>query len=54
MAKAPAATLPEGFEAKDGIAWGSRRSGLLEIVYWNHKRKNSVTGQGQLRMGRLI
>ena len=54
MAKAAAATLPEGFETKDGIAWGSRRPGLLEIAYWNHKRKNSVTGAGQKRMSRLI
>lgn len=28
--------------------------GLLEISYWNHKRKNAVTGDGQRVMGRLI
>ena len=47
-------TLPEGFESADGIAWGSRREGLLEIVYWNHKRKNSVTRLGQRRMMLLV
>jgi len=52
--KKVAPTLPEGFEAKHGIAWGSRREGLLEISYWNMKRKNSVTGDGQRQMGRLI
>ena len=47
-------TLPEGFKVEDGIAFGSRQEGLLEIVYWNHKMKNAVTASGQLKMGRLI
>ena len=38
--------LPPGFETKNGIAWGSRAPGILEISYWNIKRKNSVTGPG--------
>ena len=28
--------------------------GLLEISYWNLKRKNAVTGGGQLTMARLV
>ena len=28
--------------------------GLLEISFWNLKRKNSITGPGQQVMGRLI
>ena len=51
-AKTP--TLPEGFQTQHGIAWGSRRPGLLEISYWNLKRKNSITGEGQRQMGRLV
>lgn len=54
MAKKAPATLPEGFKAKDGIAWGSRTEGLLEIAYWNPKKKNAVNGPGQLTMARAI
>ena len=54
MAKKVQPTLPEGFQTKFGIAWGSRMPGLLEISYWNLKRKNAVMGDGQRTMGRLI
>ena len=54
MAKKAQPTLPEGFKTKEGIAWGSRMPGLLEISYWNLKRKNALTGPGQLTMARLI
>ena len=49
-----APTLPLGYKLEHGIAWGSREKGLLEISYFNHKRKNSVTGEGQMKMARLI
>ena len=52
--KDPNPPLPKGFEAEHGIAWGSRAPGLLEIVYYNMKRKNSVTGEGQMKMCRLV
>ena len=54
MAQKVLPTLPEGFQTKHGIAWGSRMPGLLEISYWALKKKNAVTGDGQLVMGRLI
>jgi len=52
--KAPLPTLPEGYKAKDGIAWGSRVEGLLEISLWNVKKKNSITGGGQQQIGKLV
>lgn len=50
----PLPELPEGYKVKDGIAWGSRLPGLLEIAYFNPQKRNSVTGEGQMLMGRLI
>ena len=47
-------TLPEGYKTKDGIAWGSREPGLLEISYWNLKAKNALTGNGQKPMARVV
>ena len=46
--------MPEGFKTAHGIAWGSRREGLLEISYWNLKRKNSLTGLGQNQIAKLV
>ena len=46
--------LPEGFQAKHGMAWGSRAEGCLEIAYYNLKMSNAVNGEGQRLMGRLI
>ena len=39
-------TLLEGYQTKEGIAWGSRVPGLLEISFWNVKARNSFTKQG--------
>ena len=37
--------LPEGYQSKNGIAWGSRLPGLLEIAYFNWAAKNAVRGE---------
>ena len=47
-------TLPEGYKAWGGIAWGSRVEGLLEISFWNVKRKNAITADGNIQLIRLI
>ena len=52
--KKTAPTLPEGYKTKEGVAWGSRVPGLLEISFWNLKQKNSVTPIGQYTIGRVI
>ena len=45
--------LPPGFIVKDGICYGSRMPGLLEIKYHDPKKKNAA-GDGLLLMARLI
>ena len=47
-------TLPEGYQAKSGIAWGSRVEGLLEISFWNLKRKNALTAESHVQIARLV
>lgn len=47
-------TLPEGFQVKEGIAWGSRHEGLLEISIWNMKKKNSITSGSQNQIGKIV
>ena len=46
--------LPEGFTEEVGLAYGSRMEGLLEIAYFNHKKKNASTAQSHLKMAKLI
>ena len=47
-------TLPEGYKTKGGIAWGSRVEGLLEISFWNLKRKNALTAESHVQIARLV
>ena len=47
-------SLPDGFKVQDGVAWGTRVEGLLEIKFHNARRKNSTTGEGQLLISKLI
>ena len=46
--------LPEGYSLKDGIAWGYRVPGLLEIKYHSPKTKNALTGYGQKQVAELL
>lgn len=52
--KAVIPELPEGYTTKHGVAWGSRVEGLLEIAYFNIKKKNASTTESQLQIGFLI
>ena len=46
MGKKPLPQLPEGYKLQDGIAFGSRLPGLLEIAFFNPKAQNAITGEG--------
>ena len=46
--------LPEGYQSKDGLAWGSRAEGLLEIAYFAPQKKNAVIGATQMLMAKLV
>ena len=46
--------IPPGYKLEEGIAYGSRLPGLLEIKFHNPKKRNSITGAGQNKLGSLI
>lgn len=48
------APLPQGYQQENGIAWGSRVPGLLEIKFNTPQNRNASTGEGQLVMSKLI
>lgn len=48
------APLPQGYQEANGIAWGSRVPGLLEIKFNTPQNRNASTGEGQLTMAKLI
>ena len=50
----PIPKLPEGFILKDGIATGIRAPGVLEIVYFNPKRKNASNGHAHLVVANAV
>ena len=50
----PLPTLPEGFTVKDGIATGKRAPGVLEIVFFNPKKRNASNGQAHMVMADAI
>ena len=46
--------LPPGFQVEEGIAWGSRAEGMLEIKFHMPKKLNTITGLGQRKLGNLV
>ena len=46
--------MPAGFQLEDGIAWGFRVPGLLEIKFHKPKKLNTITGNGQRKLGNLV
>ena len=46
--------LPPGFQVEEGIAWGSRAEGMLEIKFHMPKKKNSIKGPGQRKLLNLV
>lgn len=50
----PLPKLPTGFTVTDGIAVGKRATGLLEIVFFNPKKRNASNGKSHIQMANAI
>ena len=46
--------FPAGYQFKDGLVYGSRVPGVLEIKFHNPKLRNALTGPTQETLGNLI
>ena len=46
--------MPEGYQCKDGIAWGTRVPGLLEIKFHSMKTRNASRSSQHLMMSQII
>ena len=46
--------IPNGYKLQHGIAWGSRKPGVLEIKFHTPKKRNVISGQAQMLLARLV
>ena len=46
--------MPQGFTVKDGLCFGSRAEGLLEIKFHRKKQRNAMTGAMQDLLAELV
>ena len=49
-----AESFPEGYKYENGIVWGSRVPGLLEIKFHSPKTKNSTSMAGQQTIADIV
>ena len=46
--------IPVGYKLEHGVAYGSRKAGVLEIKFHTPKRRNVISAEAQLLVARLV